>query len=287
MRAITLAIAVLTATALTACSATAPDPAPLNTPLTHVHGLAFDVDQDALVVATHEGVFRVDIGGTDTVVEGPVGGFDFDAMGFTIIAGTAYASGHPGQTTPDTFGRPNLGLIRSDDLGVSWTNVSLVGETDFHDLTISESRPTRIYGIDGTTLRRSDDGGETWVALGSLEARDILTPPNDSEVVYATTAQGLLMSSDSGAGFTKTTGAPPLLLVVPGAYDDGRLTGIDVAGSVWAQDADGQWIEGGKVSGSAQAMLVLPASGRLIVADDRGIVMSDDAGETWESLWLS
>lgn len=287
MRAIILALAALAAAALTACSAPAPDPSPASTPLTHVHGLAFDVDKDVLLVATHEGVFRLDITGPATGIEGPVGGFDFDAMGFTLTAGTAYASGHPGPTSPSTFGRPNLGLIRSDDLGESWTNVSLAGETDFHDLTISDSRPTRIYGLDGTTLRRSDDGGETWAELGPLEARDILTPPNDAEVVYATTAQGLLVSSDGGAGFAMMVGAPPLLLVAPGAYDDGSLTGIDVAGIVWVHDADGEWIEGGKAIGLPQAMLVLPASGRLIVADDRGIVMSDDAGKTWESLWLS
>ncbi|MDQ2636206.1 MAG: hypothetical protein M3Y83_04925, partial [Actinomycetota bacterium] len=63
-------------------------------------------------------------------IEGPLGGLDFDPMGYTIADGIAYASGHPGPTTPESFGRPNLGLITSGDGSQTWNNVSLTGTTD-------------------------------------------------------------------------------------------------------------------------------------------------------------
>jgi hypothetical protein len=256
--------------------------------LTHIHGLAFDPGQDALVVATHGGVYRLDIRETPAAVTGPVGGLDIDAMGFTLVGDVSYASGHPGPSTPGTFGSPSLGLIRSEDGGVNWSNVSLTGSTDFHDLSVSESRISRIYGLAGSALARSDDGGTSWTNVATIEARDILSPASDAETLFATTPEGLMVSRDAGATFSPVPDSPPLYLLADAGTAQGGLVGIDTEGIVWAQsEADGTWSAGGQVSGTPQAMLVLPASGRLIVADDRGISASDDDGRTWDLLWAS
>jgi hypothetical protein len=272
---------------LAGCAVASPqDAAPAA--LTHIHGLAFDSGQDALVVATHGGVFRLDIQETPAAVTGPVGDLDIDAMGFTLVGDVAYASGHPGPSTPATFGSPSLGLIRSADGGASWTNVSLVGTTDFHDLAISESRVSRIYGLAGSTVERSDDGGLSWTSVATIGARDILSPAGDSDTLFATTPEGLMVSRDGGATFTLVPDSPPLYLVGDGGTEHGGLVGIDTAGTVWTQSEEaGTWSAGGQVSGTPQAMLVVPTSGRLIVADDRGISASDDDGGTWTVLWTS
>jgi hypothetical protein len=171
---------------------------------------------------------------------------------------------------------------------VNWTNVSLVGSTDFHDLAISESRTARIYGLTGSALERSDDGGDSWTSVATIVARDILSPASDPETLFATTAEGLMVSRDAGATFTLVPDSPPLYLLVDEGTVQGALVGIDTAGTVWTQsEADGTWTAGGQVSGTPQAMLVLPTSGRLIVADDRGISASDDDGRTWDLLWTS
>ena len=281
------ASALVAVLALAGCAAASPqEVAPAA--LAHIHGFAFDPGQDALVVATHGGIYRLDIRETPAAVTGPTGGLDIDAMGFTLVGEVAYASGHPGPTTPGTFGSPNLGLIRSEDGGVNWSNVSLTGSTDFHDLSISESRISRIYVLAGSAVERSDDGGVSWTSLATIGARDILSPAGDAETLFATTPEGLMVSRDAGATFDLVADSPPLYLLVDGGTRQGGLVGIDTGGTVWIQSqADGTWSAGGQVSGTPQAMLVLPASGRLIVADDRGISASDDDGRTWDLLWTS
>ena len=275
--------AAVTATALLAgCSPTAtPDASATGTAPTfeHIHELVADPTDGTLLVATHTGLYRLSIAadGTATAV-GPIGGLDFDPMGFTIADGIAYASGHPGPTTPDTFGSPNLGLITSTDRGESWTNVSLTGETDFHGLTVatSISGSPRVFGYDGSKQRiiTSLDGGASWSDGAEIAPRDILAV---GDLLYATTADGLAVSSDNGATFTIDTAAPALYVVAADQHD--TIAGIDVTGTVWTRPSGGNWVSGGTVAGAPQAIAV--DGSRLYVADDRGIAYTDDAGATW------
>lgn len=269
---------------LTACTAA---PTAVETPSAeHIHELAFDRADDALLVATHGGIFRLDL--ESGAVEGPVGGLDFDAMGLTVARNTAYLSGHPGPTTPTEFTGPNLGILASSDGARTWTPLALEGEADFHSLAVSASRPSRIFGLHGETLQRSDDGGSSWTDVSNLVARDLLAPAGDDAVLYATTPEGLRASRDGGVTFEAVPDAPALLLVVDGAVPDGRLVGVDTAGIIWYQtEAGGEWVEGGTVSGQPSAIMVLPASGELLVADDRGVVTSDDYGASWSVVWAA
>jgi len=245
----------------------------------HIHELVTDPSDGSLLAATHEGLYRLTIGadGVSTAA-GPIGGLDFDSMGFTIAGGTAYASGHPGPTTPDTFGSPNLGLITSSDLGKTWNNVSLTGETDFHGLTVmtGENELPRVFGYDASVqrLERSLDGGGTWTAGATLAARDILAV---GDQLYATTPDGLAISTDNGVTFTVDPTAPALYVIA--ANGDGTLAGVDTTGAIWTRTAGLEWARGGTVTGTPQALTLDGA--RLYVADDRGIAFTDDAGETW------
>ncbi len=241
--------------------------------------MVIDPTDGALLVATHEGLYRliVDENGSATAT-GPIGGLDFDPMGFTIADGTAYASGHPGPTTPDTFGSPNLGLITSTDIGETWTNVSLTGVTDFHGLTVTsaEGGSPRVFGYDGSAGRVevSLDGGHTWTAGASVAARDILA---SGDQLYATTAEGLAVSTDNGTTFNVDTTAPSLYVIA--ADGDGALAGVDTSGTLWTRLLGQEWVHGQTVTGTPQAFAVDGA--RLYVADDRGIAYTDDAGATW------
>lgn len=284
--ALSSAAAVVTATMLLAgCSPTAPsattppDAAPA---FEHIHELVVDPADGTLLVATHEGLYRltVDKNGRATAV-GPIGDLDFDPMGFTIADGTAYASGHPGPTTPDTFGSPNLGLITSTDAGETWINVSLTGVTDFHGLTVmpTEGGSPRVFGYDGSAGRVevSLDGGLTWTAGASVAARDILAV---GDQLYATTAEGLAVSTDNGASFTFDTAAPSLYVIA--ADDDGELAGVDTTGTIWTLLPGQEWVQGQTVTGTPQAFAV--AGSRIYVADDRGIAITDNDGATWTVL---
>jgi hypothetical protein len=251
---------------------------------THIHELVVDPADGTLLVATHEGLYRLTIDADGTAAAaGPIGGLDFDPMGFTVAGGIAYASGHPGPTTPHTFGTPNLGLITSTDMGQTWTNVSLTGETDFHGLTVvtDTDAPARVFGYDASAqrLERSLDSGLTWTPGATLAARDILAV---GDRLYATTPEGLAFSTDNGSTFTIDPDAPALFVIA--ADNDATLAGVDTSGMLWTRSAEQEWIRGATVSGTPQALAV--DGGRIYVADDRGIAVTDDAGATWTVLNL-
>jgi cyanophycinase-like exopeptidase len=61
--------------------------------------------------------------------------------------------------------------------------------------------------------------------------------------------------------------------------DTNLLAGIDTSGMVWKQNIADEWVRGGKVSGTPQAVTVF--GNRLYVAGDSGIAFSDDEGTSW------
>lgn len=246
--------------------------------LEHIHGLALDLDDEGILVASHGGIYRLESMTASAELTGPLGGLDFDAMGFVRAGDTLYASGHPGPTTPDTFGDPHLGLIRSTDGAETWENVALAGESDFHALSVSSADFDRLFGLDFNTLRRSDDGGRTWTDLGPLAARD-LAAPGEADTLYATTTEGLAVSRDAGATFDIDEDAPPLAMV---ASLDEQLVGITVDERLAYRTPSGNWRLGGSTD-QPQAMTAAP-DGRVVVADRRGIVVTEDYGSTWTVL---
>lgn len=278
---------VLTATLLLAgCAAVAPSvtiPAP-EVSFQHIHKLEIGQTDGELLVAAHNGLYRVTTTTDgDATVTGPIGGFDFDLMGFAIAGDTAYASGHPGPGTSGSFGSPNLGLIISTDLGKNWVNLSLTGVTDFHALTASKVGSTdgRVFGIDTSKQRiqRSMDGGKTWSGGAEIVARDILAV---DQRLYATTADGLAVSDDHGSSFVIDSSAP--ILFIMASDKAGKLAGIDIQANLWVRDAANVWTAGGAVTGGPQAIAFAPH--RVYVADDRGIAFTEDNGATWTVLTL-
>lgn len=291
------ALAALGATFVLAGCSTVPEgdstDAPASAPeaFQHIHSLTADEQQGELLVGTHEGLYLLTLDGSGTAAaEGPIGGLDFDPMGFTLRDGIAYASGHPGPTTPASFGSPNLGLIKSTDQGETWSNISLAGQTDFHDLAVgpqaTDGGEGTIYGLDTSkqALQRSFDGGVTWSDGAELVARDIAADPTTPGTVYATTEDGFAVSTDDGGSFTVDADAPPLFLVSvdPGT---GAFAGIDTSGIVWTRDASETWVGGGAVSGTPQALII--SGDRIFVADERGIAFTEDVGETWTVVEVS
>lgn len=285
VRVIALTSAILaTASAVALISGCSPthvstEPPAIDVTFEHIHAL---VPDGSLLVGTHEGLYRLSIDNSGAATaEGPIGGLDFDPMGFTLAAGTAYASGHPGPTTPDTFGSPNLGLIASSDLGETWTNVSLVGSTDFHGLAVivtGDGTP-QIFGLDPSKerLQRSLDGGQTWADGAQLVAREIVAVGSR---LYATTPDGVEISDDAGLTFQVDAAAPQLYLLA--TDQSGALVGVDTSGTVWTRSAGLEWTSGGTVDGTPQALGV--EGSRVYVADDRGISFTEDAGVTWTVL---
>ena len=115
------------------------------------------------------------------------------------------AGGYGRDTTPRQGG-----LFRSDDAGATWTRVSsdqaLWGRGwYFEHVAIDPRNPDRIY-VSNVSISRSEDGGQTWVALrgspGGDDYNDMWISPDDPDT--------LIVASDQGCVITRNaTGADP------------------------------------------------------------------------------
>lgn len=294
-------LALAAATALSGCAAdtgngvgstAGPAPSASGSDVGHVHGLGVDARTGTIYLAGHGGLYEVPVGGPDETLEweqlaGPIAGRALDPMGFTLLEGRMFASGHPDPRDLDTE-PANLGLITSDDSAVTWRNVSLGGEVDFHDIAVAvaPNGGLSIYGYsaaDGVVMS-SSDAGETWSSGAVLAARDLTVDAGSADTVYATTEDGLMVSADRGATFDLVGGAPPLYLIEAVHGADPGLVGVDLTGNVWVQTT-GSWRQSGSTSGTVEAMTYASSpTPVLIVADDRGVSVSSDFGATWRTV---
>lgn len=262
----TLFAASVTALTLVATGCTAasePGQAVVPPSIEHVHGITSDPRGDDLFVATHNGIFTVTPAGE---VSGPIGGYDFDAMGFTIADETLFASGHPGPETPTELGSRNLGIIRSDDFGESWSPIAFTSTEDFHVLTAGADGTLYGIGSSGIDLLISTDDGTEWTRGAPLAAADIVATDGG---LYAAVEAGLQISTDNGLTFAPVAGAPVLYSL--DARPDGTLIGAGVDGELWSQATDGAWAKLESLVGPAQALTAIDTE-RIVLVDDRGIV---------------
>jgi hypothetical protein len=281
---------------LTACSPPAPGRPGVSTDALaafgHVHGFGVDTTSGRLFAAAHEGLFEIGTfrdGGfqvADIAGRGAIAGRAQDTMGFEMHEHRMFASGHPDPREDLALATPNLGLIVSDDSGETWAPVSLHGEVDFHDIAVAPDgeEGMRVYGYDAGagTVMVSDDDGASWTTGAQIPIRDLTIDPEDSDTVFATTPDALVISTDAGATFSALPDAPALLLVE--ATSNGVI-GIAVDGTVWVRDAGGAWRSTGAVDGDVEAMTwAARPQPLLVVLDARGIRWSADDGETWEDI---
>lgn len=239
----------------------------------HVHGLGLDPADDALLVATHTGLWKLNLG------EGKaarIGDSRQDTMGFTVVGPNRFlGSGHPDlrDDLPS-----HLGLIESMDAGMTWRSVSLLGEADLHVLRFVNGR---LYGYDSNTglLLVSDDVGRSWaerVAPGLI--LDLAVHPRNTERLVATTSRGLTRSEDGGRTWT-TIGQALGYLAWP---TDNRLYVVDTRGTVYVSADSGATLRVVGSLGSEPAALLAATDTELYVAlHDSAIRQSIDGGVTW------
>lgn len=248
----------------------AADPGPV-----HVHGLGVNPADEALYIATHTGLFRVEQGERTAT---RVGERYQDTMGFTIVGPNRFlGSGHPDVNEAREKDLPSLlGLIESTDEGESWQSISLSGEADFHVLRFAGER---VYGYDASNDRLlvSTDRGQSWNELekpGPLI--DLAADPASARRIVATTEEGLFESRDGGDSWTRVSDAVGLL-----AWP-GRLYLIAGGGQVFASRDGGRRLEQqGEIGGQPAALVAEGPSELYVALHDGTIKRSTDGGATW------
>jgi photosystem II stability/assembly factor-like uncharacterized protein len=239
-------------------------------PSAHVHGLSVNGQTGQVLLATHDGLF--DMSRKPAVKIGPTN----DLMGFTATMdqGVFYASGHPGQDS--TLPNP-VGLIKTTDGGKTWEQLSRQGESDFHALTTTKSG---IVAYDGTVQTSPD--GKTWKPSAAKFMPAVLAGTPQSDIVLATTSEGIQRSSDGGTTWALQRKAPVIQFAAFASAKD--AVGIAPDGTVYySPDAGITWKRTGRIDSQVQALAATEgADGNpwIWAATTTGLVVSTDGGAT-------
>ncbi|MBU8906280.1 F510_1955 family glycosylhydrolase [Desertibacillus haloalkaliphilus] len=197
--------------------------------VSHIHGLEIHpANENDILVATHYGLITL----TDEGEAFLVGGTLDDYMGFSRVADSdkLMTSGHPGPGSelPDP-----LGFLWSEDYGQTWEVRSLLGEVDFHALTANNANAEKIIGFAtdytdnfSTALYLTTDQGATWeelpvtgLPIDHHDLFDLAYSPENDDILYAATAEGLMVSENGGLDWEVKVDGPVSALHVLGDED--------------------------------------------------------------------
>jgi photosystem II stability/assembly factor-like uncharacterized protein len=245
-----------------------------------------------------------------------IGPFDFDIE----AAGRSYAPGAAHvytveRSASDTAvlyaGTATAGLWKSVNGGDNWTLLT-------HELLIGSIVALEINPVDNNTvyfgasgdLHKTSDGGENWTTLGAVfetenhNIKDIVTHPEQSEVIFVTSNHGLFKSQDSGdtwetllsGNFQELEFHPTnsdTIYVVKQIADktefhrsiDGGVSFENISNTGWPYPPGGAEQKRTEIAVSAAAPDIIYALATGAVNGGSGlygIYVSEDAGASWE-----
>lgn len=189
------------------------------------------------------------------------------------------------------------GVFRSFDGGDSWKQISPVGHPDIKNIesiAVDPKDPNTIYAGTWHLPWKTTDGGKTWsnIKQGVIDDSDvfsIIIDFNNPKNVYASACSGIYKSETAGSLFHKVQG-------IPATARRTRVLQQDPvnANTVYAGTTEGLWktVDGGKTfklitpaNFIVNDVLIDPrnASHLLVATDRNGVVVSNDAGQTFRS----
>lgn len=232
-------------------------------------------DPNHLLLATDSGAWRSRNGGRDWEVEapdilaGPALAVAFDVDGDrALLAGAVALFRHDGErwrpigmpsgaaparalVAGSSPGRVYLagrsGLYRSDDWGRSWISVGATLRAGHVDQVVVRGSPDDVYAVAGGTVWSSSDAGRTWRARGESFAGGIEAigfDPSDPAGVWAAAGGQILHSRHPGEPWRTVGTAMP--------ENPARARALAISGST------------------------------LLIATDRGLFRSSNAGNRWD-----
>jgi len=262
----------------------------------HIHGIGYDSENERLYIATHFGLFAHK---NNQLYQ--VGESRDDYMGFSLNQrqpNIIYTSGHP-----QTGG--NLGVMKSEDSGVSWEQISLGSErpADFHSMAISYANPDILYGIFQGQFYRSNDSGYSWERLQTegpdisdgfcWHAPCISADPQDDSTVYVGTTEGLVVSSDFGQTWEVIESDSGVVVVAEADPSDNSRIFAFTENYGLAMSADGgqTWEERSEGLQLSPQELVLAltfdpsdSSKIFIATNNNQVFTTEDSGESWQKI---
>ncbi len=228
-------------------------------------------DPNALLLGTHQGLYRSQDGGRSWSFEGLSGQ---DAMNLAWPStNVVWAAGH------------NV-LMKSTDGGHSWQDVRPDGlpGLDVHGFAVDPRNERIVYAaIAGQGLYRSSDGGQSFATLspdvgGAVMA---LAITRDGRILAGDMQQGLLVSRD-GKQWTQALGAQLMGLAVNPKQP--KLVLAAGAGVFRSTDGGRSWKQTFELADGAGPLAWAPSQPNVayLVGFDRTLYKTTDAGASWQ-----
>src|SRR5918996_548882 len=196
-------------------------------------------------------------------------------------------------------------VARLDETGDSWSvELSLVGSRALCLALDPRDRDTVYVGLGDDGVRKTSDGGRTWVesGLAGEQIFSIAVGAADGAVYAGTEPSALYRSDDGGQNWRELEALlelrsrptwlfPPrpwtshVRWIAPSPHDaELLLVGIELGGLMRSTDAGATWQD--HRPGAARDVHSLAwhprAEGRAYEAGGDGAAWSEDAGETWQ-----
>jgi photosystem II stability/assembly factor-like uncharacterized protein len=219
-------------------------------------------------------------------------------------------------THPATPGRvyallQDTSPFRSDDSGLTWQRIAsgLPFEPTavrlYNTLVVDPLSPDVLYlglgasGFSGFAhIYRSTDGGASWAPRGNgipaVEVNDIAISPQNPQILYAATHDGVYRSTDGGANWQSRGHSGSWVRAVAADPANGNRVIILIGGEVYASDDGGASWHAASVglpsgSGSSPSARLIfdpaaPGTAYLTGLIVQGFHRSIDGGETWTAV---
>ena len=210
------------------------------------------------------------------------------------------------------------GIYKTTDGGLSWKKILYINEkTGAAELSMDAKNPNILYaamwehgrlpwkiisGGPGSGLYKSTDGGNSWEKLSAGLPKEmgkmaIAVSPANSEKVYALiesdfdkNAGGLYVSNNAGKSFSQVSNEHKIIQrawyyieVFPDPKEENTVYVLS-APALKSIDGGKTWENIQGVHGDYHNLWINPADSKnLVMADDGGVTISFNGGQTWSS----
>lgn len=249
-------------------------------------------DPKTLVAGALDGVFRSRDGGDSWQRISPE-----DHAEIKQVESVAIDPANPDVIYAGTWHLP----WKTEDGGKTWHSIKkgVIDDSDVFSIVIDSVRPASIFISACSGIYRSDSAGEMFRKLQGIpysarRTRSLRMDPNDHNVVYAGTTEGLWKTIDGGANWTRMTGANVIVndVLIDPAQSSRLLLATDRAGVLASNDG------GVSFSASNRGFSHRQVGGLLVDGSDSSVVfagvlndkefggafVSRDRGQTWSQI---
>jgi photosystem II stability/assembly factor-like uncharacterized protein len=223
----------------------------------------------------------------------PFGSLGYRMVGPTRGGRVTAVAGHPAHPATFYMGATGGGVWKTTDWGVTWRPImdDVLPTGSIGSVRVAPSNPDVVYvgtGSDGIRSNvitgkgafRSDDGGETWRAIGLEGAGQIgaiEVHPDDPDVAFAAALGDPFGKNPERGIFRTTDGGTSWEQVL---FTSDSVGGIDVE----FHPTNPQVLYAGMWRGERKPWTII--SGMQESAREDGIWRSEDGGDTWEYVML-